>query len=528
MPHVSRRRGVALLVLEGVILAGLAVAYWRTPGIWEQWLRAVTQPEYVVEISSTVSTVDERFLSTAFDFSHLLGGHWWGEGFGWNPTVGSSRVEPFTLDDPSLITLTTALRPQYIRVGGTESDKVWYAINSDIPDDRDFKLSLSPQRIDEMFAFATAVSAPLMFTINAGPGPRVDGEFDASNLEDLMAYMSASGHQVEFWEHGNEVNAYPITHGIHGLKLDNYLAELEQIHQLMDQYMPTAKLAAFASIIMPEVGEPHPLFTEPAEPIDRNLIDVVSWHYYPQQSRRCLVTNRPALSMTLLSNRVLGDVSKWMQLVNEWTQQHVPAAEVWLGETGPAQCGGEPGLSDRFISSLWWLHHLGTAAQHGQQVVVRQTLIGSTYGLIDDATLQPNPDYWASVLWKRLMGTTVKAVSVTPATEEMHLLERWFPTNFSPLRAFAHCHPEQGATVVLLNVDKVKTVRAQLPTTTGMDLYLLTANNPLEKEVYLNKHPLTLSGSQLPALQPVSYALPTIDVPPRSYAFAVLPDYACK
>jgi len=43
-------------------------------------------------------------------------------------------------------------------------------------------------------------------------------------------------------------------------------------------------------------------------------------------------------------------------------------------------------------------------------VQCRQTLCGADYGLIDDATLEPTPDFWASLLWTRLMGRAVLRV----------------------------------------------------------------------------------------------------------------------
>ena len=80
---------------------------------------------------------------------------------------------------------------------------------------------------------------------------------------------------------------------------------------------------------------------------------------------------------------------------------------VWMTETGHALYGGEPGLSDTYISSIWWLDQLGLLAREGVSRVFRQSLVGSDYGLIDQDTFEPRPDYYASFLWKRLMGNVV-------------------------------------------------------------------------------------------------------------------------
>ena len=48
----------------------------------------------------------------------------------------------------------------------------------------------------------------------------------------------------------------------------------------------------------------------------------------------------------------------------------------------------------------------------------RQTLAGADYGLLDEETLEPTPDYWASLLWRRCMGTAVHDTMVMAATAD--------------------------------------------------------------------------------------------------------------
>ena len=78
-----------------------------------------------------------------------------------------------------------------------------------------------------------------------------------------------------------------------------------------------------------------------------------------------------------------------------------------MTETGHALYGGEPGLSDTYLSSIWWLDQLGLLAREGVSRVFRQSLVGSDYGLIDQDSFEPRPDYYASFLWKKLMGDSV-------------------------------------------------------------------------------------------------------------------------
>jgi len=85
----------------------------------------------------------------------------------------------------------------------------------------------------------------------------------------------------------------------------------------------------------------------------------------------------------------------------------------WLGETGSAQVGGQPGVSGTWAATVWWLDQLGLLALEGQEVQCRQTLAGADYGLLLEGGLAPTPDYWASLLWRRAMGTRAYAVALS-------------------------------------------------------------------------------------------------------------------
>ena len=66
------------------------------------------------------------------------------------------------------------------------------------------------------------------------------------------------------------------------------------------------------------------------------------------------------------------------------------SAPLWISETGSAWGGGAPGLSDRYLAGFLWLDKLGVAAQHGVSLVVRQSLYGGQYAMLD-AHMMPNP-----------------------------------------------------------------------------------------------------------------------------------------
>src|SRR5207244_10581176 len=83
-----------------------------------------------------------------------------------------------------------------------------------------------------------------------------------------------------------------------------------------------------------------------------------------------------------------------------------PGKPMWLTETADAACGGNPWASS-FLDTFRYLDQLGRLARQGVQVVAHNTLVASDYGLLEERSLRPRPNYWAALLWRRLMGTTV-------------------------------------------------------------------------------------------------------------------------
>jgi heparanase 1 len=248
-------------------------------------------------------------------------------------------------------------------------------------------------------------------------------------------------------------------------------------------------------------------------PLARDDIDIVTWHFYPQESMRCPISLRGASPTTLLDPDNLDEIDHWASVV-DGVRGQTPA---WLDETGNAQCGGAPGVSDTFASSLWWLDELGKMARRGVPVVVRQSLTGADYGLLSEPALVPRPDYFASLLWRRLMGP--RALGVTVAKHPL-------------VRAYAHCSasgaPQARAgaiTLMLINLDAqpVSVALDGLPSD-GSELYLVSAASLTAATASLNGVPLTVDDAGNPgALAAVPGAGDTVTLPARAYAFVLLP-----
>jgi heparanase 1 len=471
--------------------------------------------ELHIDTSKVVATVDERYLSVAVDTAQVVGGRFWSED-GSVEFVGQERIPEYDFSRPRLRALAQELAPAFLRIGGTDADRVIYDMSdnpiSEAPEGFEFVLTAS--QVDGVFDFAKALGYDVMFTLGAGKGTRdAEKAWTPDMARDLLEYISSNEYDVTLWELGNEWDLF-FLHGV-AIPPSQVVADFAAARALLAEFYGDFMLGGVSSAYWPSLGEVTPVYLDFLQMGGAALIDVITWHYYPQQSERGgSVVSDPWERGLLLDPERLDIVLKWADEIADYRDANAPGKPIWLGETGHAQYGGQPGSSDKYEGTFWWLDQLGALARRGQQVSVRQTLSGSHYGLIDDATLDPRPDYWASVLWRRLMGQSVLDVERTAVDDYV--------------RVYAHCTRERpgAVTALVINLDADKSVRieANAMTTSGKELYLLTSNALDSGDLELNGTLLRDDNGVLPALDPKPIGNGPVDVPPRAMAFVVYPD----
>ncbi len=381
-----------------------------------------------------LQTLKPEFLSFTIDTSLLLGGHWWGPAKSMKNGVATDLVAPLDLENEKLVAFARALAPAMLRIGGTEADHVRYKPGRkaagarglayhEEPDDPEsppadpgrhrYKLGKGVWKRVHRFCDRTRCS--LLFTVSAGPADRdADGAWLETNLNKLAAHSLSRNLRVGAWELGNEVNGFPFVYGLkHRVSAGQYARDFARFGSLLKGLAPDAFLVGPASAVWPRIGEPNPLIRGFCAGPAAGFLDALSWHYYPQQSSHGRVATRRAGPAVLLSPRALDEVRrhnravrKALDAANRSRPRH-RRTENWMTETAHALYGGEEGLSDGFVSTLWWLDELGVLAQEGVQRVFRQSLIGARYGLLDQDSFAPRPDFYASLIWKRVMGREV-------------------------------------------------------------------------------------------------------------------------
>lgn len=467
-----------------------------------------------ITIGDPLRRTDPRYLSFAIDTSAVVGGKWW-DPAATHPEVGTGTVPApvFDFDRPRLDTLVRELRPAILRIGGSEADKVYYAIDEavDAPP-AGFESVLTRAQWDGVADFVDRNGLDLVMTLNAGPASRdSDGAWQPDNAETLVRHAAKQGHDVDIWELGNELNLFWFVHGVdEQVPAQIYAADVRRLRALVARHDPGASVASQSAAHWPVFGEPLGLLFGIQRAYLAQLgpdVGIVGWHYYPQQSRRGPIASRRATPGRLLDPANLDEAAHWARHNAVLRDAYAPDAPLWLGETGNAQFGGEPGLSDRALGSLWWLDQLGLLARHDHDVVIRQTLAGSNYQLITADTLEPLPDYWASVLWKRLMGPEVLDVTVVGADRA---------------RAYAHRTPNgEGTSLLVINLDPQRSLEVEgLPA--GGTLRAISTPDLFGTVVHLNGEPLRLVEGAVPDLPGVATP-PQWTVNPVSYAFVTWP-----
>ncbi|XP_076142418.1 inactive heparanase-2 isoform X2 [Alosa pseudoharengus] len=265
-----------------------------------------------------------------------------------------------------------------------------------------------------------------------------------------------------------------------------------------------------------------------------SMVDVITWQHYYADRRVSKVDD-------FLKTRLLDTLNEQIIKVLKIVATHAPAKKVWLGGFGPAWAGGTNNLSDTFAASFLWLNTLGISALHGIDVVLRHSFFDYGYSHLVDQHFNPLPDYWLSLLFKRLVGQRVLSVQVAG------LQRRPRPGRVirDKLRIYAHCtssrsqsYTRGSITIFISNLHrsrkKIKLAGSLRNRT--VQQYLLQPLGPEglhSRSMLLNGEPLQLKDDEsLPELRPRTLrAGRTIAMPPISIGFYVIKNinaYACR
>lgn len=438
-----------------------------------------------------VAQVDERYQSYNVEMVEITGGRFWAPYDG-KPGEMYRMRPPTNLSDPRLLAMAKLLGPAYIRVSGTWANSSYVPLEGEVvtTPPAGFNQILQRDQWKGVIKFARAVDARITTSFPASPGARnADGSWNpeqAQRLIDLTRKAGGSIHSAELFneptipQHG----AFPK-----GYKAADFARDFRIFKQWAAKAAPQMKLVGTGGTAEGSMLKHSPqseamgnLQSEDLLKANPGSLDIVSYHFYGTVSPRC--GTPPSLKDQALTDDWLDRTLLDEAFYGALRDKYEPGKPLWLNETAQAACGGAP-WAKTFLDSFRYLNQLGVLARRNVAVVAHNTLAASDYGLIDQDTLKPRPNFWAAVLWKRTMGSTVLAAPAAPGK----------------VRLFAHCLPTRKGGVGLMAINTGDAAEmplagpAQAWVMTGADADLTGVKvNGVEPEMAADGRPRGLGG----------------------------------
>lgn len=365
-----------------------------------------------------VGEVSKRYQSYNIEMCEVVGGKFWipynildtmkrrvGRGF----DALKRRMPPVNLYNKKLRLLAAALGPVYVRVSGTWANTAYFQDNnkpklSKVP--AGYKNILTRKEWKGVIDFCKSVDAKLVTSFAISNGMRdKNGNWTPAQAGPLINYTKSIGGNIAAAAMFNEPSQ-----AVYGGAPKNYNAayfarDFAAFKKFVRSAMPKMKILGPGSTgeggILPidEKMSTDKIFAAKPKPD----FDIFSYHFYGGPSKRCFgnLTPKSALSEKWLSKTDLG-----LCFYENARDKYQPGKPIWLTETAESACGGNKWAAT-YVDCFRYLEQLGRLAKRGVKVVIHNTLCASEYGLLDPKTYNPRPNYWAALLWSKLMGQKV-------------------------------------------------------------------------------------------------------------------------
>ncbi|MEE6486262.1 hypothetical protein FKM82_014558, partial [Ascaphus truei] len=373
----------------------------------------------------------------------------------------------------------------------------------------------------KLYNFVDCSGLHLIFGLNA-LRRNSDKSWNSSSVLSLLKYSASKKYNIS-WELGNEPNNYRTLHSraVNGSQLGKDYIQLKNVLQSIRTY-------SRASLYGPNIGRPKKnviALLDGFMKVAGSTVDAVTWqHYY--------IDGRVGKVMDFMRTRLLDALSDQIRKIQRVVNMYTPGKKVWLGGVGTPWSRGTNNLSDTYGAGFLWLNTLGMSANQGIDVVIRHSFFDHGYNHLVDQNFNPLPDYWLSLLFKKLVGPKVLAVHVAGIQRK----PRPGKVIRDKLRIYAHCtsyhnhnYVRGSITLYIINLHrsrkKIKlagTLRDRI-----VHQYLLQphgAEGIQSKSVQLNGQLLVMvDDGTLPELKPRPLRPGrTLVIPPLSIGFYVV------
>lgn len=508
-----------------------------------QSARAATKPDITVAPATMprIGSVSPRYLSYNVEMLEVTGGRFWKPykdiakpsaktsdqtgSVGSNAPAGMSADlyqsrPPIDLTNKRLRALAAALGPAYVRISGTWANTTYFADTDTPPKEPPpgYGGVLTRRQWLGAIAFSNAVDAPIVTSMPIGVGTRgPDGVWRPDQARRWLDFTKAHGGTIAAAEYFNEPTLAVMGGAPKGYSAADYGRDFKAFDAFMRKDFPHVKLLAPGSVGEADAdwavasggyGDQQVLHAADLAAYTGDA-DAFSYHHYGAASERCAAMGHQTSADQALSEDWLGRTDKTLAYYRRVRDKFMPGKPFWLTETADTACGGNPWAAT-FLDTFRYLDQLGRLARQDVAVVFHNTLVASDYGLLDEHTFEPKPDYWAALLWRKLMGTTVLDSGI-PIAEGRHV--------------YAQCLRGVPGGVAVIAINNSRSQPTVLELLSAAQRYTLSAVQLEGREVKLNGKVLALgAGDALPQLRGERVAAGTVSLAPATISFFAVPD----
>lgn len=493
--------------------------------------------------SLLIHEVDERLASYNIEMTEVTGGTFW-KSYTPGQIAGTEEFPPLTslgdvtamgelmqyyppidLYNERLRELAKNFGPAWIRVSGTWATKTYYdfdgSANGNVPEG--YASILTREQWIGVLDFVSYVGGKLLVSVSNCAGDHPDGgPLSLTQAKKLFEFSHAYGVAIDAVEFMNEPNMMEMSGAPAGYTPADYARDQDILYGWVREHYPDCLLVGPCTTGDPSLtGKESRGFgagigslaktctTQELLEGTKVKLDVFSYHYYNGVSER-LASVMPDAHW----DARLAHSDEYLAVASDCTKAHVPLrdrfvpnGQMWVTESGDAGGGGDTWAST-YLDVLRTLNELGSFSAITDGVIFHNTLASSDYGFLEHGSFQPRPNYFAVLLWNRLMGAAVY---------DCKHLQR------EGLHIYCHSRKDQkpGAVYLIINNSLTDTVSVELAK--EAERYTLHAETMRSSAMQLNGKTLSVSGiCQIPEMAPEKQEAGTALLAPGSCTFFVI------
>ena len=482
--------------------------------------------------------IDERLVSYNVEMTEVTGGTFWTaytdaqvDGTEEFPVISDWRdmgnlqqwYDPIDLYNPRLRKLAKELGAAWVRISGTWANKTYYDFDGHtggkVP--AGFQNLLTREQWVGVLDFVKAIGGKLLVSMANCPGIHAaDEPYPLDQAKLLFDFSAQYGVPIDAAEFTNEPNMMAMSGLPQGYTAEDHARDHDIFGLWLKENYPDCLFVGPCTVgdIKINMGGRDNVgggiasalkmvSTEELLGENKAKLDVFSYHYYNGVSERGAAMGGHWPVEKALSEEYLAVAADCARQYVARRDRYVPGGQMWVTESGDAGCGGNT-WAPTYMDVPRTLNELGEFATVTDGVIFHNTLASSDYGYLEHGSFMPRPNYFAVLLWNRLMGSDVYA-SGEEVREGAHV--------------YVHSRKDGKDGYVYLVINNSTTDTTTVALTGEAEAYVLGGEGKLRSRVMtLNGRPLTLGeNDELPALEGVKVSGEVV-LAPGACAFFVI------